>query len=70
MSCQFVKVSKGVDPAELLAAICETWGWGPGKKQPSLLISVTGGAWDFPVSSHVSEVFRKGIVEAAVSASK
>ena len=38
--------------------------------KPKLLMSVLGGAWDFPVSSHVKETFHKGIVNAAVSSSK
>ena len=59
------------DIDDLLKTIAEVWLWGPKKgcKQPNLLISVTGGAWDFPINSRVDEVFRKGIVEAAVSAS-
>ena len=55
----------------LLEEIAKVWGWGTKKgiRQPNLLISVTGGAWDFPINSRVEEVFHKGIVEAAVSAS-
>ncbi|XP_072018241.1 transient receptor potential cation channel subfamily M member 5-like [Amphiura filiformis] len=33
---------------------------------PGLVLSVTGGAWDFPRNAVVKEVFRKGLVDAAV----
>ena len=39
-------------------------------EEPKLLMSVLGGAWDFPVSNHVKETFHKGIVNAADSSSK
>ncbi|XP_072021697.1 transient receptor potential cation channel subfamily M member-like 2 [Amphiura filiformis] len=45
----------------------EEWKW-TGDNRPNLLISVTGGAWDFPFNTNIKEVFRKGIVEAAESA--
>ena len=59
---QFVKVSHTVDVKYLMKTIYEKW-----ELKPNLVISVTGGAWNFPVNSHVREVFRKGIVEAAKS---
>ena len=59
---QFVKVSDKVDVKYLMKTIYEKW-----DLKPKLVISVTGGAWNFPVNSHVREVFRKGIVEAAKS---
>ena len=65
------KESGSDDHRGLLEKLAKEWKWGPGEneKQPKLLISVTGGAWDFPINSRVKEVFRKGIVDAAVSAS-
>ena len=70
------KIVGGVDKLEklddFLEKLANVWKWGKTDdrlKQPNLLISVTGGAWDFPINSRVKEVFRKGIVEAAVSAS-
>ena len=59
---QFVKVSDKVDVKDLMKRIYKEW-----NLEPNLVISVTGGAWNFPVNSHVREVFRKGIVEAAKS---
>ena len=70
--CQFEKVTHNADAGEdvdikaLMDAIEKEWDL----KRPNLVISVTGGAWDFPMNSHVREVFRKGIVEAAVSTGK
>ena len=37
---------------------------------PNLVISLMGGAWDFPVNDHVKEVFRKGIIKSTVGTSK
>ncbi|XP_072021686.1 transient receptor potential cation channel subfamily M member-like 2 [Amphiura filiformis] len=51
----------------LLQQLEEEWEWTEGNR-PNLLISVTGGAWDFPFNNNIREVFRKGIVEAAESA--
>ncbi|XP_072021648.1 lactadherin-like [Amphiura filiformis] len=64
---KFVKVTNTdknkLDVKELVQAIKTKWNL----DRPNLVISVTGGAWDFPMNRHVKEVFRKGIVEAADS---
>ncbi|XP_072021702.1 transient receptor potential cation channel subfamily M member-like 2 [Amphiura filiformis] len=64
---KFVKVinkdGDKLDVKKLVQAIKTKWDL----KRPNLVISVTGGAWDFPMNRHVREVFRKGIVEAADS---
>lgn len=39
-------------------------------EKPNLLISVTGGAQNFGLKSKLKDVFRKGIVKAALSTSK
>ncbi|XP_072021671.1 transient receptor potential cation channel subfamily M member-like 2 [Amphiura filiformis] len=64
---KFVKVTNKdgdkLDVRKLVQAIKTEWQL----ERPNLVISVTGGAWDFPMNRHVKEVFRKGIVEAADS---
>ena len=58
----------------LLEEIAKVWGWGPGEdnRQPNLLLSVTGGAKDFPedapISNRIDGIFGS-IVETAVSES-
>ncbi|XP_072021692.1 transient receptor potential cation channel subfamily M member-like 2 [Amphiura filiformis] len=64
---KFVKVTNTdenkLNVKKLVQAIKRKWNL----ERPNLVISVTGGAWDFPMTRHVREVFRKGIVEAADS---
>ncbi|XP_072021237.1 transient receptor potential cation channel subfamily M member-like 2 [Amphiura filiformis] len=52
---------------QLLEKLEAKWNWVEGNR-PNLIISVTGGAWDFPLNNNTKEVFRKGIIEAAESA--
>lgn len=60
---QFVRVEHKTPPKKLLHLIQKQWNLG----QPKLLISVTGGALDFPLNSRLKDVFRKGLIKAALS---
>lgn len=61
--CQkFVKVNAGTDVKELIEVLKQKWGL----SHPNLLISVVGGAWNFPVNNSVREVFRLGIIKATI----
>ncbi|KAJ8036475.1 Transient receptor potential cation channel subfamily M member 3 [Holothuria leucospilota] len=60
---KFVRVEYKTPPKKLLNLIQRQWNLG----QPKLLISVTGGALDFTLNSRLKDVFRKGLIKAALS---
>ncbi|XP_072018332.1 transient receptor potential cation channel subfamily M member-like 2 [Amphiura filiformis] len=60
---KFVKVKPDVDVKALCKWMSTEWNM---TLPPGLVLSVTGGAWDFPRNAVVKEVFRKGLVDAAV----
>ncbi|XP_072037605.1 transient receptor potential cation channel subfamily M member 5-like [Amphiura filiformis] len=59
---QFVKVDPDCDIGELIEEIKTHWSL----DHPNLLISVLGGAWDFPVNDGVRDVLRQGIIKTTV----
>ena len=61
---QFVKVTDNIDAKVLLDELKSKWEL----QKPNLVISVTGGAENFPLNSNLREVFRTGIPKAAFSA--
>ncbi|XP_071824925.1 transient receptor potential cation channel subfamily M member-like 2 isoform X3 [Apostichopus japonicus] len=60
---KFVRADHTTAPKTLLHLIQKQWNLG----QPKLLISVTGGAIDFNLNSSLKDVFRKGLIKAALS---
>ena len=60
---QFVKVNDTIDAKLLLEELKSEW---PLQK-PNLVISVTGGAKNFPLNSNLREMIRTGIPKAAFS---
>ena len=60
---QYVRVEQGTPSAKLLQLMSEVWNL----SQPKLLISVTGGARNFPLNHRLKDVFRKGLIKAASS---
>ena len=60
---QFVKVNDTIDAKLLLEELKSEWKL----QKPNLVISVTGGAENFPLNSNLREMFRTGIPKAAFS---
>ncbi|XP_072174396.1 transient receptor potential cation channel subfamily M member-like 2 [Diadema setosum] len=62
---KFVRVEQNTPPTKMRQMFSEVWNL----SQPKLLISVTGGARNFPLNHRLKDVFRKGLIKAATSTS-
>ncbi|XP_030829332.1 transient receptor potential cation channel subfamily M member-like 2 isoform X2 [Strongylocentrotus purpuratus] len=62
---KFIRVDYDTAPSKLLALFKDVWKL----TKPKLLISVTGGAQNFPLNHRLKDVFRKGLIKAATSTS-
>ncbi|XP_038076672.1 transient receptor potential cation channel subfamily M member-like 2 isoform X3 [Patiria miniata] len=60
---KYIRVDHKIHSQKLMELLNDHWHLGT----PKLLISVTGGARDFPMSNKLKNVFRKGLVKAALS---
>jgi len=54
-------VDSNMDIEQLFTLICDNWRVEP----PNLLLSVTGGALNFPMTPRLKNAFRHGLVKAA-----
>lgn len=59
--CQYVRVSADTKSDVLYKLLTEQWKLQP----PNLLISVTGGAKNFYMKSHLKKVFHRGLIKVA-----
>ncbi|XP_041459667.1 transient receptor potential cation channel subfamily M member-like 2 isoform X2 [Lytechinus variegatus] len=62
---KFIRVDYDTAPSKLLSLFQDVWKL----PKPKLLISVTGGAQNFPLNHRLKDVFRKGLIKAATSTS-
>eukprot|EP00057_Strongylocentrotus_purpuratus_P010202 XP_011664676.1 PREDICTED: transient receptor potential cation channel subfamily M member 2 isoform X5 [Strongylocentrotus purpuratus] len=62
---KFIRVDYDTAPSKLLSLFEDVWKL----TKPKLLISVTGGAQNFPLNHRLKDVFRKGLIKAATSTS-
>ncbi|XP_070536806.1 transient receptor potential cation channel subfamily M member-like 2 isoform X1 [Ptychodera flava] len=60
---KYIRVDHETPPRKILQLLKEQWHLGT----PNLLISVTGGAKDFNMTSRLKGVFRKGLTKVALS---
>ncbi|XP_062389613.1 transient receptor potential cation channel subfamily M member 2-like [Sardina pilchardus] len=60
---QYVRVSSDTPPEDLYHLITEYWKLRP----PNLLISITGGAKNFYMRTHLKQKFRRGLIKVAQS---
>ncbi|XP_030849301.1 transient receptor potential cation channel subfamily M member 2-like isoform X2 [Strongylocentrotus purpuratus] len=60
---KFIRVDYETNPLMLLSLFRDVWNL----TNPKLLISVTGGAQNFPLNRRLKDVFRKGLIKAATS---
>ncbi|XP_062389614.1 transient receptor potential cation channel subfamily M member 2-like [Sardina pilchardus] len=60
---QYVRVSSGTSPNVLYDLITKCWKLRP----PNLLISVTGGAKNFNMRTHLNQKFRRGLIKVTQS---
>ncbi|XP_038079151.1 transient receptor potential cation channel subfamily M member 2-like isoform X2 [Patiria miniata] len=60
---KYVRVDHNIHPNHLMQLLNTQWNLGT----PKLLISVTGGARNFHMNTELENVFRKGLIKAALS---
>ncbi|CAF0919426.1 unnamed protein product [Brachionus calyciflorus] len=60
---KFIRVGQNTDMQKMIKLLFSIWNLEP----PKLLISVTGGAQNFNLKSKLKDVFRRGLVKAALS---
>ncbi|XP_035828049.1 transient receptor potential cation channel subfamily M member-like 2 isoform X2 [Aplysia californica] len=60
---KYVRVDVDTPMDTMLSLLTEAWGM----EKPNLLISVTGGAKNFTMKARLREVFRRGLMKAALS---
>ncbi|XP_072020968.1 transient receptor potential cation channel subfamily M member 2-like [Amphiura filiformis] len=60
---KFVKITPETNCNHLLSLLGNEWSL----RKPQLLISVTGGAHNFKLTSRLQDIFRDGVIEAAVN---
>ena len=63
LSVKYVRVGVDTKMDTMLQLLTQAWGM----EKPNLLISVTGGAKNFSMKTRLREVFRRGLMKAALS---